>query len=204
MTHSEFMQRVSFNKQELIACANGTLLDDGPTEMGRLPSPPMLMFDRIVEVNHDGNRGRIVAEQDVALDAWYFWCHFRHDPVQPGCLGLDAIWQLMGFYLALRGVSGTGRALGCKEVLFTGQIRPHNIRVRYEVNVTRVNKFNQTGAALAIGDGAVLVDGECIYSVREAKVGTFMGIQYADYPLPSRNSLGGIAAPAPTREVAAK
>jgi 3-hydroxyacyl-[acyl-carrier protein] dehydratase/trans-2-decenoyl-[acyl-carrier protein] isomerase len=94
--------------------------------------------------------------------------------------------------------------LGCKEVLFTGQIRPHNICVRYEVNVTRVNKFNQTGAALAIGDGAVLVDGECIYSVREAKVGTFMGIQYADYPLPSRNSLGGIAAPAPTREVAAK
>jgi 3-hydroxyacyl-[acyl-carrier protein] dehydratase / trans-2-decenoyl-[acyl-carrier protein] isomerase len=94
--------------------------------------------------------------------------------------------------------------LGCKEVIFTGQIRPHNACVRYEVNVTRVNKFTQSGAALAIGDGVVIVDGESIYSVRDAKVGTFMGIQYPDYPLPSRNSLGGITTPVTPREVAVK
>jgi 3-hydroxyacyl-[acyl-carrier protein] dehydratase/trans-2-decenoyl-[acyl-carrier protein] isomerase len=191
MNHIEFQQRTSFTKEELIAYANGTLIDDAPPEMGRLPSPPLLMFDRIVDVRHDGHRGLIVAEQDIALDAWYFWCHFRNDPVQPGCLGVDAIWQLIGFYLMLRGVAGCGRALGCKEVDFAGQIRPHNRLVRYEIAFKRVSHFRESGSAVAIGDGIVLVDGEPIYTVRDARVGAFSGIQYADFPRRSRNSIGG-------------
>lgn len=203
MTHSEFMQRSSFDKEDLIAYANGTLLDDGPKEMGRLPSPPMLMFDRIVKVEHDGNRGQIVAEQDIAIDAWYFWCHFRNDPVQQGCLGVDAIWQLIGFYLMTRGVPGCGRALGCKEVGFTGQIRPHNKLVRYEVSVSRVSQFRHSGMAIAMGNGVVLVDGEPIYTIRDAQVGAFSGIQYFDYPLQSRNSVGGTTNGSRAKEVVA-
>jgi len=192
MTHSEFTGKTAFHKEELLAYANGTLLDPGSPEMGRLPSPPLLMFDRIVEIEHDAARGRIVAEQDIALDAWYFWCHFRNDPVQPGCLGVDAIWQLIGFYLMLRGVHGCGRALGCKEVEFAGQIRPHNRLVRYEIAIKRVSHFREAGSAIATGDGAVFVDGEAIYTVRDARVGAFIGIQYPDYPQHSPNSLGGI------------
>jgi 3-hydroxyacyl-[acyl-carrier protein] dehydratase / trans-2-decenoyl-[acyl-carrier protein] isomerase len=193
MTHAEFMERRAFEKEELIAYASGTLLVDGPSEMGRLPSPPMLMFDRIVDVQHCGNEGSIAAEQDIALDAWYFWCHFRNDPVQPGCLAVDAIWQLIGFYLMLRGVTGSGRALGCKEIDFGGQIRPHNRLVRYEVAIKRVSRFREASSAIAIGDGRVFVDGELIYTVRDARVGAFTGIQYSDYPARSRNSVGGSA-----------
>jgi 3-hydroxyacyl-[acyl-carrier protein] dehydratase/trans-2-decenoyl-[acyl-carrier protein] isomerase len=198
MIHPEFMQRSAFNKEELIAFAYGTLLEDGPGDMGRLPSPPMLMFDRVVDVQHDGHRGLIVAEQDVVLDAWYFWCHFRNDPVQPGCLAVDAIWQLIGFYLMLRGVHGCGRALGCKEIDFAGQIRPHNRLVRYEVAIKRVTPFREAGAAIAIGDGIVFVDGERIYSIREARAGLFADIRYDDYPRRSRNSIGGLSTNVPS------
>ncbi|HEY4362481.1 MAG TPA: bifunctional 3-hydroxydecanoyl-ACP dehydratase/trans-2-decenoyl-ACP isomerase [Bryobacteraceae bacterium] len=199
MNPSEFFERRSFNKEELLAYANGTLLEDGSREMGRLPSPPLLMFDRIVEVEHDGHRGRIVAEQDIALDAWYFWCHFRNDPVQPGCLGVDAVWQLIGFYLMLRGVPGCGRALGCKQIDFSGQIRPHNRLVRYDVRIKRVSRFQEAGSSVAIGDATVSVDGEAIYSISDARVGAFAGIGYGDYPLRSRNSVGGLSSAAPAR-----
>ena len=203
MTHLEFTQRRTFSKEELMACANGTLVEDGPREMGRLPSPPLLMVDRVVDVQHNGNRGRIVAEQDVPIDAWYFWCHFRHDPVQPGCLGIEAIWQLMGLYLAIRGVDGSGRALCCKEIEFTGQIRPHNRHVRYEIDITRFAQLRNQNSAIAIGDGTLIVDGDPIYTVRQARVATFGGIEYPDYPHRSRNGVGGLVArqPAPAKEV---
>jgi len=191
LKYADFLTQSAFTKEDLIAFSNGTLIDDAPGEIGQLPTPPMLMFDRIVEIRHDGDRGFIAAEQDVALDAWYFWCHFRGDPVQPGCLGVDAIWQLIGFYITIRGLPGAGRALGCKEVDFRGQIRPFDKVVRYEVDIVRVTSFGNAG--LAIGNGRVLVDGITIYTVNAARVGTFLGIRYGDYPRQSANSRGGIA-----------
>ena len=190
MTYAEFLKRTNFNREELIAYANGTLLDDPPEGLGLLPAPPLLMFDRIVDVRHDGVGGAITAELDVAFDAWYFWCHFRNDPVQPGCLGVDAIWQLIGFYLMLRGVRGPGRALGCKEVDLAGQVRPHNRLVRYEVEIRRFSQLPDASSAVAIGTGKVYVDGEPIYVVTGARVGAFAGIGYGDYPRRSKNSVG--------------
>lgn len=194
MRYAEFLERRQFTRSELIASAWGTLVDDPPAEgIPTLPAPPFLMFDRILEVQHDGNQGRIVAEQDVQLDAWYFQCHFRNDPVQPGCLGVDAIWQALGFYAGLRGAKGAGRALGSKEIEFLGQIRPHNKVVRYSVQVRRFSDLAASGTAIAIGSGEVQVDGEVIYAVKDAKVGIFTGIRYEKYPQhPAPNSTGGV------------
>ncbi len=192
MTYAEFQQRSSFSKEELLACAFGTLVSDPPAEgFPTLPGPPMLMVDRVVEISHRGPQGRIVAEYDVAVDAWFFQCHFRGDPVQPGCLGVDAIWQLIGFYGGVRGARGGGRALGAKEIEFSGQIRPYNAIVRYEIDIRRYTELAGAGAAIAIGTGTVLVDGEPIYVVKDAKVGIFKDIRYTDYPLRSANSVGG-------------
>ncbi|MDA3949201.1 MAG: bifunctional 3-hydroxydecanoyl-ACP dehydratase/trans-2-decenoyl-ACP isomerase [Spirochaeta sp.] len=192
MTYTEYLRRESFSKDELLAIAWGTLVEDPPGEgLARLPAPPMLMFDRITEVSHRGNRGRIVAEQDVLLDAWFFQCHFRNDPVQPGCLGVDAVWQLIGLYAGLRGAKGYGRALGVKEVEFQGQIRPHNSVVRYEVDIRRYADLPASGSAVALGSAQVSVDDEVIYLITDAKVGIFQGIQYPDYPHPSDKSRGG-------------
>ncbi len=192
MKYAEFLERTSFSKEELLASAQGNLVDDAPPELARLPAPPMLMFDRIVEIVRDGSRGRIVAEQDVRFDDWFFQCHFRGDPVQPGCLGVDAVWQLLGFFCTVSGAPGAGRALGCKEVEFSGQIRPFNRLVRYEVDVRRFTKLEAAGASIVVGSARVLVDGEAIYAIKDAKVGTFTGITYADYPARSKNSVGGI------------
>ena len=192
MTYPEFQQRTSFSKEELLACAFGTLVTDPPAEgFPTLPGPPMLMVDRVVEISHRGPQGRIVAEYDVTVDAWFFQCHFRGDPVQPGCLGVDAIWQLIGFYGGVRGAKGGGRALGAKEIEFSGQIRPYNTLVRYEIDIRRYTELAGTGAAIAIGTGTVLVDGDPIYTVKDAKVGIFRDIRYTDYPLRSANSVGG-------------
>lgn len=190
MTYAAFMAAKTLTKDDLLAWGKQTLVADAPGTIPSLPLPPMLMFDRIVTIEHNGRRGRIVAEQDIHLDAWYFFCHFDNDPVQPGCLGVDAIWQLLGMYCALRGALGTGRALGCKEVDFFGQIRPHDAIVTYDVEVRRYSQMQ--GASVVIGDGSVSVDGEAIYTVREAKVGIYSGIQYADYPARSANSKGGV------------
>jgi 3-hydroxyacyl-[acyl-carrier protein] dehydratase/trans-2-decenoyl-[acyl-carrier protein] isomerase len=149
------------------------------------------MFDRVTELTRAGGRGRIVAEQDVRLDAWYFQCHFVGDPVQPGCLGVDAVWQLLGFFMCSSGSPGVGRALGCKEVEFFGQIRPHNRLVTYALEVRRHTQLKDAGAAMAIADATVSVDGEAIYTVAGAKVGCFRGIRYADYPFPGENAVGG-------------
>jgi len=192
MRYAEYLERTAFGREELIAQGQGTLVEDPPPEMLRIPAPPMLMLDRVVEVERAGNRGRIVGELDVRVDAWYFQCHFRGDPVQPGCLGIDGVWQLVGLYLSLVGCAGAGRALGCKEVEFAGQIRPFDGVVRTEVAIRRLTRFKEAGAALAIGDATVAVDGAIIYTIAGAKVGTFVGIRYDDYPNRSARSRGGL------------
>lgn len=193
MRYAEFLERGHFSKEELLAHSQANLVADPPAEFVRLPAPPMLMIDRIVEIERLGQRGRIVGEQDIRVDDWFFQCHFRGDPVQPGCLGVDTVWQLIGFYCGAVGAVGSGRALGCKEVEFAGQIRPYDRVVRYEVDIRRLTRLPESGTAVAIGSARVLVDGEPIYTVRDAKVGTFRGIAYADYPARSANSVGGPA-----------
>jgi 3-hydroxyacyl-[acyl-carrier protein] dehydratase/trans-2-decenoyl-[acyl-carrier protein] isomerase len=171
MRYAEFLERGSFTKEELLALSQGNLVTDPPGEFIRLPAPPMLMIDRVVSLERTGPRGRIVGEQDIHL---------------------DAVWQLVGLYCAAAGAPGSGRALGCKEVEFAGQIRPHDRVVRYEVDIRRFSRLEESGSAVAVGTAKVLVDGEHIYTIRDAKVGMFRGIAYPDYPAPSANSRGGI------------
>lgn len=192
MQYSEFIKRDHFSYKELLGISQGNLVEDPPEEFIRLPAPPMLMVSRVVELDRRGARGRIVGEQDINVSDWFFHCHFRGDPVQPGCLGVDAIWQLVGLYISANGAPGNGRALGCKEVEFAGQIRPYNKVVRYEVDIRRFSQLKESGSAVAIGTAKVLVDGEHIYTVKDAKVGMFLGIAYPDYPIRSENSVGGI------------
>ena len=192
MKYDEFRARSSFSQEEILAFAHGRLLEDKPPEFkARFPLPPMLMVDRIDHISREGVRGRIVAERDIRLDDWFFQCHFLEDPVQPGCLGVDGVWQLIGFYCSWNGALGTGRALGCSEVDFFGQIRPHDKVVRYEIDIVRYQDLPQSGSAIAIGDADILVDGDSIYKIKRAKVGVFRDIDYNDYPWPSQRSRGG-------------
>ncbi len=193
MKYDIFLQKESFSKQELLAYAWGRLLEDRPVEgCGQLPTPPMLMFDRVTLIEHKGKRGRIVAEQDISIDDWFFQCHFTEDPVQPGCLGVDAVWQLIGFYACVRGAKGVGRALGAKTIEFNGQIRPHNRQVTYDIEIKRYSEMKEQGVSMAIGSAKVSVDDDVIYEISDAKVGIFKGIQYKDYPFPSKQSVGGL------------
>jgi 3-hydroxyacyl-[acyl-carrier protein] dehydratase/trans-2-decenoyl-[acyl-carrier protein] isomerase len=192
LKYEEFQNQSSFSHEEVLAIAHGTLFDDGPPELKTgLPLPPMLMVDRIVEVSSKRARGRIVAERDIRLDDWFFQCHFLGDPVQPGCLGVDGVWQLLGLYCTWRGALGSGRALGCREVEFAGQIRPHDHVVRYEIDVVRYQELPSSSSTVVVGDATVYVDGEPIYEIKRAKVGVFRDIDYPDYPLRSPNSRGG-------------
>jgi 3-hydroxyacyl-[acyl-carrier protein] dehydratase/trans-2-decenoyl-[acyl-carrier protein] isomerase len=192
MTYDEFCGRSSFSAAELLAFAYGNLVEAPPEGFrGRLPAPPMLMVDRILGIVRQGTRGRVVAERDVRLDDWFFQCHFVGDPVQPGCLGVDAIWQLLGFYCVWSGGLGSGRALGCGEVEFAGQIRPHDRTVRYEIEVLRCADLPRSGSVIVIGDATLRVDGELIYTIKRAKVGLFRDLDYSDYPHPSQRSRGG-------------
>lgn len=192
MTYEQFRARSSFSQEEVLGLAHGSLFADAPAGYNaRLPLPPMLMVDRIDEFSTRRARGRIVAERDVRLDDWFFQCHFLGDPVQPGCLGVDGVWQLLGLYCAWRGALGSGRALGCGEIEFSGQIRPHDQVVRYEINVVRYQELPASGSAVVIGDAIVLVDDEPIYEIKRAKVGVFKEIDYPDYPARSANSQGG-------------
>jgi 3-hydroxyacyl-[acyl-carrier protein] dehydratase/trans-2-decenoyl-[acyl-carrier protein] isomerase len=160
----------SYTYEELIACANGDLFGNGNA---RLPAPPMLMFDRITKITDTGgefDKGVITAELDVKPDLWFFDCHFREDPVMPGCLGLDAMWQLIGFYLGWRGNPGRGRALGCGQVKFTGQVMPDVKLVRYEIDMKRM----MTGRlVLGIGHARLFADEQLIYTANDLRVGLF-------------------------------
>ncbi len=192
MKYADFLAAESFTQTDLLAFGHGNLIEDPPEGFAaRLPVPPMLMLDRVTEISRKGNRGRAVAERDVRLDDWFFQCHFISDPVQPGCLGVDGVWQLLGFFCNWAGGVGSGRALGCGEVEFFGQIRPHDRVVRYEIDVRRYAELPESGSAIAIGDATLLVDDEPIYTVKKAKVGLFADLSYREYPHPAANARGG-------------
>lgn len=194
MTYREFAERSRFDLEHLIAFGHGNLVEEPPAGFdARLPAPPFLMVDRILSITAEGRGGRITAEQDIRLDAWYFQCHFRGDPVQPGCLCVDAIWQLLGFFCVWRGALGSGRALGCGEVAFGGQIRPHSRVVRYEIEVKRFSRLKESEASIVIGDGSVFVDDEQVARVSGARTGVFRDIAYRDYPHRSLHATGGMA-----------
>jgi len=160
----------SFDRDGVLKIAAGEVFG---ANYPKLPLPNMLMVDRIVSVSENGGKydnGLVVAELDINPDLWFFHCHFKGDPVMPGCLGLDAMWQLTGFYLAWTGNEGKGRALGVKDVRFTGQILPENKLVTYRIDIKRVIKRR---LVMARADGQVEVDGEVIYTAEDLRVGLF-------------------------------
>ncbi len=160
----------SFTREELLACGKGEMFGPGNAQ---LPLPPMLMFDRITRIDDSGGshgKGEIVAELDVTPDLWFFECHFQGDPVMPGCLGLDAMWQLIGFFLGWMGGPGRGRALGVGEVAFRGQVVPGAKLVRYHIDMKRVIMRK---LVMGIGDATMEVDGREIYTAKDLRVGLF-------------------------------
>ena len=165
------MQKNSFSYEELIACGNGELFGEGNA---KLPLPPMLMFDRITKI--DGNtgdlkKGFIKAELDIKDNLWFFNCHFKKDPVMPGCLGLDAMWQLVGFFLGWTGVPGKGRALGVNSVKFTGEVLKSVKMATYEIHIKRILK--KEGTVVGLANGTLSADGKIIYKAENLKVGLF-------------------------------
>lgn len=175
-TFQPMTRPASLDYQQLLACARGELFGPGNA---RLPAPPMLMFDRITRIHEQGGdhgKGLLVAELDVRPDLWFFACHFEGDPVMPGCLGLDAMWQLAGFYLPWLGEPGRGRALGVGEVKFSGQVLPDASLVRYEIHVRRVMRGK---LALVIADGRTYVDDGLIYVAKNLRVGLFESTEVA-------------------------
>jgi 3-hydroxyacyl-[acyl-carrier protein] dehydratase/trans-2-decenoyl-[acyl-carrier protein] isomerase len=160
----------AYNKDDLVTCGKGELFGPGNAQ---LPTDNMLMMDRIVHISSEGGRhdkGEIIAELDIRPDLWFFQCHFPGDPVMPGCLGLDALWQLLGFFLGWRGNPGRGRALGCGEVKFSGQVLPTASKVVYNIHVRRVIERK---LVMGIADGSVSVDGQEIYTASDLRVGLF-------------------------------
>ncbi|MDA0702046.1 MAG: 3-hydroxyacyl-[acyl-carrier-protein] dehydratase FabA [Proteobacteria bacterium] len=160
----------AYDHEDLLECAHGRLFGPGNAQ---LPLPPMLMFDRISCIDDEGGshgKGQAIAEFDIRPDLWFFGCHFENDPVMPGCLGLDALWQLTGFWLGWTGATGRGRALGVGQVKFTGQVLDDARRVTYHINIKR---FINRKLVLGIADGTVKVDGETIYEAENLRVGLF-------------------------------
>ena len=161
----------SFKYEELIDCANGKLFGKGNA---KLPSPPMLMFDRIINIQDNKgkySKGLVEAELNIKKDMWFFDCHFKDDPVMPGCLGLDAMWQLVGFYLGWLGEPGKGRALGVNSVKFTGEVLKNVKIARYQVDMKRILK--KEGAVVGLADGILYADNKVIYEAENLKVGLF-------------------------------
>jgi 3-hydroxyacyl-[acyl-carrier protein] dehydratase/trans-2-decenoyl-[acyl-carrier protein] isomerase len=164
------MQKESYSKEELIDCGHGKLFGPGNAQ---LPIDNMLMLDRITFISSEGgefDKGILVAELDIHPDLWFFACHFPGDPVMPGCLGLDAMWQLVGFYLGWRGNPGRGRALGAGEIKFTGQVLPEASKVTYTLNMKRVIERR---LVMGIADGELDCDGKTIYEAKDLRVGLF-------------------------------
>lgn len=165
-----FVPQQRYDRAELIACGNGEMFGPGNAQ---LPLPPMLMFDRIVQIDSAGGahgKGCVLAELDVTPDLWFFSCHFPGDPVMPGCLGLDALWQLLGFFLAWSGGPGHGRALGAGTVQFTGQVTPRCKLISYRLDIKRVILRK---LVMGIADGVMQVDGREIYTAQDLRVGLF-------------------------------
>ncbi len=163
-------RRESYEYQDLLACGRGELFGHGNAQ---LPLPPMLMFDRIASISEKGGahgKGQIVAELAIRPDLWFFDCHFKGDPVMPGCLGLDALWQLTGFFLGWLGAQGRGRAIGVGEVKLTGMVVPTVKRVEYVIDMKRVilRKLK-----LGIADGVMKADGAVVYTASDLRVGLF-------------------------------
>ena len=163
-------QQNAYSREELLKCSRGEMFGPGNAQ---LPAPNMLMMDRIVHISQTGGKygkGEIIAELDITPDLWFFACHYEGDPVMPGCLGLDAMWQLVGFHLGWLGYEGRGRALGSGEVKFTGQVLPTAKKVTYTINIKRtINR----ALTLGIADGTMAVDGREIYSAEGLRVGLF-------------------------------
>ena len=160
----------SYTQEELIVCGHGKMFGENNAQ---LPLKPMLMFDRIVSITEAGgkaNKGEIIAELDIIPDLWFFDCHFDGDPVMPGCLGLDAMWQLVGFFLGWSGAEGRGRALGAGNVKFSGQVTPKNKLVTYRIEMRRVMLRK---LIMGVADGSMLVDGKEIYTAEDLRVGLF-------------------------------
>ena len=163
-------RKASYTREDLVLCGEGKLFG---SDTARLPADNMLMLDRITEIASDGGaygKGSLTAELDIRPDLWFFGCHFHDDPVMPGCLGLDALWQLCGFFMAWSGCKGKGRALGAGAVKFTGQVLPTAKLVSYSVSFKRLI---QRKLSMVIADGAMSVDGRLIYTASELKVGMF-------------------------------
>lgn len=159
-----------FSREELLTCGRGEMYGPGNAQ---LPLPPMLMFDRVTHISDEGGefgKGEIIAELDITPDLWFFACHFQNDPVMPGCLGVDAMWQLIGFFLGWKGGPGRGRALGAGEVKFFGQVTPENKKVTYRINMKRVIMRK---LVMGIGNATMEVDGREIYSASDLRVGLF-------------------------------
>ena len=166
----EISNQTSFSYDDLIACGDGKLFSDGGPP---LPSPPMLMFDSITKISSesgDFNKGEVIAELNINKDLWFFNCHFKNDPVMPGCLGLDALWQLLGFHLGWLGGKGSGRALAVGSVKFTGQILPSNKKLIYKLDIKRIIMRK---LILGIANGKVICDDDLVYEADDIKVGLF-------------------------------